>query len=216
MMADQELRAGGGSPALHDSAIVSQSPSAHGVAGPVSHTQWITGCAIRVTTLSGEVVEGEVYAVDEASTESLILRLPNTTRATLPSVFDYRIIATRFIKNAVYISGAQGAPIAEPSYVCVDEMKRRKAKAVFKAKEAIAQIGVGVTPEAQNVFDSLAKTMGCRWDGQSIVVLDMVTIRSPYGEGDCELDTSLGNDGALTQVKLLLRECHRRESGPVA
>lgn len=54
-MADQELRAGGGSPALHDSAIVSQSPSAHGVAGPVSHTQWITGCAIRVITLSGEV-----------------------------------------------------------------------------------------------------------------------------------------------------------------
>ena len=31
-----------------------------------------------------------MYAVDESSTESLILRLPNSTRATLPSVFDYR------------------------------------------------------------------------------------------------------------------------------
>lgn len=70
-----------------------------------------------------------------------------------------------------------GLPIAEPSYVSVDDMRRRKNKAVKAAKQEIAQIGVGVTPEAQQLFDSLAKTMNCRWDGQSIVVFDMVTIR---------------------------------------
>ena len=70
-----------------------------------------------------------------------------------------------------------GAPIAEPSYVSVDDLRRRKHKAVTQAKEAIAQIGVGVTADAQRVFDSLAKTMQCRWEGDSIVVLDMVTLR---------------------------------------
>jgi hypothetical protein len=41
-----------------------------------------------------QVIEGEVYAVDEASTETVILRLPNTSRATLPTIFDYRCVYT--------------------------------------------------------------------------------------------------------------------------
>lgn len=42
------------SPALSDAAIVAQSPVG-AVGGPASHTSWITGSTIRITTLSGEV-----------------------------------------------------------------------------------------------------------------------------------------------------------------
>lgn len=37
-----------------------------------------------------------------------------------------------------------------------------------------AKTGVGVTIEAQQVFDALAKTMPCQWKQQSIIVLNEV------------------------------------------
>jgi hypothetical protein len=62
-----------------------------------------------------------------------------------------------------------------------------------------SSIGVGVTQEAQEVFDSLAKTMPCSWDGVQICCY-RVRISPPYTSDSCE-----GPDEAeLTRVKKVL------------
>lgn len=66
----------------------------------------------------------------------------------------------------------------------------------------MAKVGVGVTQEAQTIFDSLSKTMPCVWSGRSIVVMDVVTIAPPYTGTDVVATGEA--KGALERVRKVL------------
>jgi hypothetical protein len=65
-----------------------------------------------------------------------------------------------------------------------------------------ANIGVGVTQEAQDIFDALARTLPCVWDGKAIQVMDEVRISPPYDE--CEPATQAADPRAVERVQKVL------------
>ena len=60
---------------------------------------------------------------------------------------------------------------------------------------------MGVTAEAQDIFDALARTLPCRWDGKTIVVMDDVKITTPYK--DC-VGAPGGDPRAVERVQKVL------------
>eukprot|EP00039_Didymoeca_costata_P011093 m.152872 g.152872 ORF g.152872 m.152872 type:complete len:199 (-) comp15058_c1_seq4:1707-2303(-) len=188
--------------ALVDPAIVQLSDGAPSGGGLAS---WLYGAKVEVTTMTGEVVTGIVYGYDRF-TKSVILKLPNTSNRTLPSMADYRIIKCPFIKQTVYKSkppAQKGGAVVGPSYVDVKDMQRRVNKECAEADKALDRIGVNVTAHAQELFNALAKTMDPIWRGKDIYCQNLdVTIKEPYSESSVK-----GKDAkAVQRVCLVLQK----------
>jgi hypothetical protein len=78
---------------------------------------------------------------------------------------------------------------------------KRLEDAVRAAEADAARLGVGVTREAQALFDALSRTYPCAWRGASIAVMEAVVIAPPYSA-----DASTGgNEQELERVRTVLR-----------
>lgn len=102
----------------------------------------------------------------------IVLQQPGST----PFHTNLRIIKQDTV-TSVEVKGP--LPTEEPteSLPAVDEKRcsEREERAVRAAVSEAAKIGVGVTEEGQAVFYSLAKTLPCKWQEKTIVVLDEVS-----------------------------------------
>ncbi|KAL8512738.1 hypothetical protein ACS0TY_019028 [Phlomoides rotata] len=69
---------------------------------------------------------------------------------------------------------------AKRCFLDLNTLQAREETAIRQAVTEAERIGVGVTPEAQNIFDALSKTLPVRWDRTTIVVINEVRVSSPY------------------------------------
>ncbi|GAA5994691.1 Lsm12p [Rhodotorula paludigena] len=82
------------------------------------------------------------------------------------------------------------------------------SRAVAAEQRAAARIGQGVSPDAQQLFDALARTLPVRWAGTSIVVMDEVVVEEPYGSANVK--GAKGSAERIERVKRMLEGIRAR------
>ena len=88
----------------------------------------------------------------------------------------------------------------------------REAANAREAEKRAMRVGIGVSKEAQAIFDALAKTMPCAWEDKTIVVLGEVALTEPYSLDACQ--SRSGDMDTLDRVKKVLAlELDRIASG---
>lgn len=165
--------------------------------------QWEVGSRVQVTTSQSEEITGCVYAVDEA-TEFLLLVVEKESEKPIPgrSGGEFRFLQLSAIKSHKYL-GDTGLYSGDEF---LPEVDTGKLSARFN--EAIARIGAGASTKGQRVFDILSKTMPCRWNETSIVVMDVVQVHDPYA-----VDNVVGSDKNLKErVCAILNHAAEKEA----
>ncbi|KAI8895877.1 anticodon-binding domain-containing protein [Globomyces pollinis-pini] len=142
--------------------------------------------------VNGQVVSlsGIVFCLDPVA-GVVLLQLPDSLDISLirlSALVDCRISQKPF--NCTPISLKH-----EPSLI-----SNRIKDAVKKQLELNMKIGVGVSNEAQMLFNELTKTMSVKWKDTSIIVMESVMINEPYTSRVCQL-LKKGDTAALERVK---------------
>ncbi|CAN1311089.1 Protein LSM12 homolog A [Linum perenne] len=89
----------------------------------------------------------------------------------------------------------------------------REELALRQAEADAQRIGVGVTAEAQGIYDALSKTLPVRWDKTSIVVMNEVRVSSPYLAENVTGGTAAANDRVKKVLELERRRLQTRGPG---
>jgi len=136
---------------------------------------WPVGQRVKVRTTLGEDVEGDVYSFD-AITSCVVLQDGEDTPTQRKG---YRILNVNFVTKTQYL-GPATSELRSIRSVDVEKVRAKEAAALAEAHKELERIGVGVTAEAQRIFNALAKTLPCRWENDIITVFDDLRIASPY------------------------------------
>jgi len=167
----------------------------------------LLGAQIKVVTTFGEEIEGELFCVDIGGSNSVVIcqRLENGN-------VNYKWTKTNIIREVTATSGPPGG--VEEQFLPGVDMKLLDARAKKLEEAAVAEskrYGVGVTENAQEVYDALSKTMETEWEGEDIKCLG-VKISPPYDP----IKNVSGSDKQVVErvTKVLQNELSRIKKKP--
>eukprot|EP00743_Colponemidia_sp_Colp-15_P001916 GILK01002086.1.p1 GENE.GILK01002086.1~~GILK01002086.1.p1 ORF type:complete len:207 (-),score=28.51 GILK01002086.1:130-750(-) len=142
----------------------------------------VVGVVVRVKTSLNDEYEGEIYCFD--TTTNILVLKEQTAGST--TKFNLRFVRANFIQHVECLSiptEPSDLSIPAPS---VSDAIRREEKALASTRAQSARLGVGVSAEAQQIFDAIAKTYSdIEWDGTSILILGEVRVNPPYTADSC-------------------------------
>lgn len=170
------------------------------------------GCRLNIKTTLGEEFEGEVITFDKPSNMVVLQESAgNGPRRNL------RFLKANFIKDFTLLSQEDDPLDLSNTYIDMNSIQTREEAALRLAEAEAERIGIGVTPEAQSIFDALAKTLPVQWEKTTIIVLNEVRVSSPYLPENVSGGTSAAN-GRVKKVieferkRLQARNTSQKES----
>ncbi|CAL9778957.1 unnamed protein product [Musa acuminata subsp. burmannicoides] len=179
------------------------------------------GCVLSLRTTLGDEIEGQIIAYDRPSNILVIhilLALVNPmsflflSDVSLFSIrfFDrsstqegsskagprrnIRLLKANYIQDFTYLRKAEDPIDPNKCYIDLAGLQAREEASLRQAEIEAERIGVGVTSEAQSIFDALSKTLPVHWDKTVIVVMNEVRVSSPYHPENVTGGTPAAND----------------------
>jgi len=168
----------------------------------------VIGLKVRVKTNFDEQIEGGIFTYDSTTNCVTLIQPGSNAHSNLKK--SYRVLKTSFIKEMVYL-GRPEESLADfedlaPPPINKEKIRAKEEQVLRQLQEEANRIGEGVTREAQEIFNALAKTLPCRWRREAIIVFDDVVISPPYTGDKCT-----GRDPVtLDRVKLVLEGERKR------
>ncbi|PRQ43317.1 putative Anticodon-binding domain-containing protein [Rosa chinensis] len=111
------------------------------------------GCFVSIKTTLGDNFQGQVITFDRPS-NILILQegLKGGPKRNI------RLLKANYIKELSYLGQAEDPLDSKNCYLDLNSLRAREESAIRQAEAECERIGVGVTSQAQNIFDALSKT----------------------------------------------------------
>eukprot|EP01097_Dermamoeba_algensis_P002064 TRINITY_DN1824_c0_g1_i1.p1 TRINITY_DN1824_c0_g1~~TRINITY_DN1824_c0_g1_i1.p1 ORF type:complete len:203 (+),score=50.93 TRINITY_DN1824_c0_g1_i1:53-610(+) len=168
----------------------------------------VIGVLVKVKTSFGDEIIGEFLSFDPISS-CIVLRESCTNPTTNAPSQNFHVLKSNFVKEVQAIG-----PPAAPSDVSLkpvdlNKLRLQEDHALRVARSEASKIGIGVTPEAQEIFNALSKTLPCRWDRDVIVVFEDTRISTPYTVESC-LGGEVATPSELSLVKKVLEGARNR------
>ncbi|XP_073143712.1 uncharacterized protein [Henckelia pumila] len=139
--------------------------------------EFAVGCILSIKTTFGEEFQAQVISFDVPSN---LLILQEGMKSGVGSKRNIRLLKANYIKEFSLLGQAQDPLDVKKCFLDLTTLQSREETAVRQAEAEAERIGVGVTTEAQALFDALSKTLPVRWDKTIIVVMNDVRVSSPY------------------------------------
>lgn len=154
-----------------------------------SSRNFVEGQQVRVTTTLGEKFDGQVIAFDEKAKCVVFQDIgASGSRRSL------RFVVTSYIEDVKLIGKSESPLDLQISHIDLTFVKAREEAAIRQAEADAQRIGVGVSEEAQDIFDALSRTLPVRWDKTTIVVMDDVRVSGAYRPENVVGGTSAANE----------------------
>ncbi|KAL2653590.1 hypothetical protein R1flu_021718 [Riccia fluitans] len=111
-----------------------------------------------------------------------------------PTRRNLRFLKENYIKDCKLLGKVDGAFDFKTTLPDINILRSREEAAIRQAEQEAERIGVGVSQEAQDIFDALSKTLPVRWKDTSIAVLNDVLVSSPYFPENVTGGTATANE----------------------